>query len=126
MHSYAPDDEEPHGTLQWLLARCLPQLRAQRQTLRHQGFPGLFPLAIAHRIAQHQHQVDVLPTPTHTSTFEACFAVDQEVGRADSLTHLVLGVLRLVFIAAYVSQTRSNASLIGQVGRTLVTPRLCG
>jgi len=29
------------------------------------------------------------------------FAVDQEVGRADSLTHLVLGVLRLLFIALY-------------------------
>jgi hypothetical protein len=43
------------------------------------------------------------------------FAIGQEVGRVGSLTRLVLGLLGLVYIAMNVSQTRPNASLIGQV-----------
>src|SRR5260370_11104086 len=39
----------------------------------HRGLPGLLPLAIADPIAQHEHSIDVLPTPAHTSAFEACF-----------------------------------------------------
>ncbi len=71
MHPYAPHDEEPPGTLQPLLALSLPQLRVQRVSMRHRGLPGLLPLAIAHRIVQHQHRVDVLPTPAHASPLEA-------------------------------------------------------
>src|SRR6476620_1310157 len=40
--------------------------------MSHRGLPGLVPLSIADRVAQHQHGVDVLPTPTYTSPFEPC------------------------------------------------------
>jgi hypothetical protein len=62
MHPYAPDDEEPQGTLQPLLALCLPTLGAQRLAMRHRRCPGLLPLSIADGIAQHQYRVNVLPT----------------------------------------------------------------
>lgn len=73
MHLYAPEDEKPHSTLQPLLAHYLPMLGRQRLSVCHGGLPGLLPPSIVHGIAQHQHGVDVLSTPAHACSFEACF-----------------------------------------------------
>ena len=73
MHPYSPHDEEPQGPLQPLLAFRLPTGGAQRLPMSHRCCPGLVPLSIAHGVAQHEHGVDVLPTPAHASAFEACF-----------------------------------------------------
>src|SRR6266849_4542966 len=35
--------------------------------------PGPVPLSIADRVAEHQHGIDVLPTPAHASPLEPCF-----------------------------------------------------
>ena len=79
MQPYAADDEEPPGTLQPLLAPSLPQLRALRVPICPRGFPGLLPLAIADRIAQYQHGIDVVSTPAHARAFETDFD-DEFVG----------------------------------------------
>jgi len=79
MRPYAPHDEEPAGALQPLMALGLPTLGTQRLPMRSRGLPSWLPLAIAHRIAQHQHGVDVVPTPAHARPFEACFD-DQLIG----------------------------------------------
>ena len=62
VHPYSPEDEEPKGAGQPLLAVCLPQTRAQCLSLRTRRRPGLVPLALTDRVAEHQHRVDVLPT----------------------------------------------------------------
>ena len=51
MEPYAPDDEEPAGTLQPLLTLCLPTLGVERLSMRHRRRPGLFPFSIAHGVA---------------------------------------------------------------------------
>ena len=95
IYPYAPDDEEPAGTLQPLLTLCLPTLGVERLSMRHRRRPGLFPFSVAHRVAQHQHEMDILPTPTHACTLEACFD-DQFVGafdaaRANGPAHCLIG-----------------------------------
>ena len=75
----SPYDQEPKERLQPLMALCEPPVGAQRLSLCHRGLPGLLPLTIADRIAQHQHRVHVLSTPAHASPFESCFH-DQLVG----------------------------------------------
>ncbi len=69
IHPYSPHDEEPKGTVQALLTLCLPPTPAQCLLLSHRCCPGLLPLLIAHRVAQHEHGVDVRSTPAHTSPF---------------------------------------------------------
>ncbi len=73
IHPYSPHNQEPKGTVQPLLAVCLPTGCAQRLPMRHRCCPGLLPLSIAHGVAQHEHGVDVLPMPAHARAFEACF-----------------------------------------------------
>jgi len=41
--------------------------------MSHRCRPRLVPLSIADRVAEHQHGVDVLPTPAHASPLEPCF-----------------------------------------------------
>ena len=79
MHPNAPDDEDPHGMLQSLVARCFPTLRAQRLSIGSRRLPGLLPLSITDRIAQHEHGIDIVPTPAHACTFETGFD-DEFVG----------------------------------------------
>src|SRR5216683_1932827 len=83
VHAYSAEDEEPQGTGQPLLAVCLPLTCAQCLSLRTRRRLDLVPLAIADRVAEHQHTVDVLPTPTHARSFQSCFD-DQLVGAFDA------------------------------------------
>ncbi len=62
VHPRSPEDEEPTGLGQLLLTVCLPPTRAKRLSMSQRCRPGLVPLPIADRIAQHEHGVDVLPT----------------------------------------------------------------
>ena len=62
IHPRSPDDEEPTGTVQPLLAICLPPLGAQRLLLSHRRRPRLVPPPIAHCVAEHEHGIDVLST----------------------------------------------------------------
>lgn len=73
MHLDAPEDEEPDGTFQPLVALGLPTVCAEGSSLCHRILPGLLPLPIAHRIAQHQDGIDVPSFPAHASPFKACF-----------------------------------------------------
>ncbi len=73
MHLDAPEDEKPDGIFQPLVARGEPPVCAEGSSMCHRGLPGLLPLPIADRIAQHQHGIDVLPRPAHACAFEACF-----------------------------------------------------
>src|SRR5229473_5728834 len=82
-HPYSPEDEEPQGASQSLLALCLSLVCTKRLPMSHRCPPCLVPLPIADRVAEHQHGVDVLPTPTHASPFEACFD-DHFVGTFDT------------------------------------------
>src|SRR5260370_16287302 len=61
VHPRSPEDEEPKGLGQLLLTVCLPPTRAKRLSMSQRCRPGLVPLPIADRIAQHAHGVDVLP-----------------------------------------------------------------
>ena len=83
IHLYSPEDEEPKGLGQLLLTVCLPPTRAKRLSMGHRCRPRLVPLPIADRIAEHQHGIDVLPTPAHASAFEARFN-DSLVGTFDA------------------------------------------
>jgi hypothetical protein len=71
IHPRSPDDEEPPSALQSQFALCLPTLGAQRLPLNQCCLPGLLPRSIAHRIALHQHRVDVLPTPAHLAVLRS-------------------------------------------------------
>jgi hypothetical protein len=51
----APDNEEPPGTFQPLLAPCLSTLSAKCVPISQCCLPALLLLAIAHSIAKHQH-----------------------------------------------------------------------
>ncbi|SRR5258708_4444237 len=73
VHPRSPEDEEPKGLGQLLLTVCLPPTRAKRLSMSQRCRPGLVPLPIADRIAQHEHGVDVLPTPAHAGPLEAGF-----------------------------------------------------
>lgn len=73
MHLHAPEDEEPDGTFQPLVALGEPSVCAEGSSLCYRILPGLLPLVIAHRIAQHQYGIDVPSFPAHASAFEACF-----------------------------------------------------
>ena len=59
--------------LQSLVARCFPTLGTQCVSIGSRRLPGLLPLSITDRIAQHQHPIDVVPTPAHACTFETGF-----------------------------------------------------
>ena len=69
IHRRSPEDEDPKGTGQPLLAVCLPQTRAQCLSLSYRCRPGLVPPPIADRVAEHQHGIDVLSTPAHANPF---------------------------------------------------------
>jgi hypothetical protein len=60
IHPDDPDDEEPRGSLQPLVALGLPRLCGQRLPLNERG---LLPLVSAYRIAQHQHRGNIVPMP---------------------------------------------------------------
>ncbi len=79
----SPEDEGPTGAGEPLLAVCLPLTHAKRSSMSKRCRPGLVPLPIADRIAQHEHGVDVLPTPAHAGPFEAGFD-DSLVGTFDA------------------------------------------
>src|SRR5260370_13281181 len=70
----SPEDEGPTGAGEPLLAVCLPLTHAKRSSMSKRCRPGLVPLPIADCIAQHEHGVDVLPTPAHAGPFEPGFA----------------------------------------------------
>jgi hypothetical protein len=72
--------------LQSLVARSFPKLVTQRVPRGSRGLPGLLPLSITDHIAQHQHAIDVVPTPTHTCAFETCLD-DEFVGYVGYLRH---------------------------------------
>src|SRR5260370_15519409 len=79
----SPEDEGPTGAGEPLLAVCLPLTHAKRSSMSKRCRPGLVPLPIADCIAQHEHGVDVLPTPAHAGPFEAGFD-DPLVGTFDA------------------------------------------
>src|SRR5258708_3480015 len=109
IHPYSPEDEEPKGAGQSLLTVCLSLTRAKRSSMGHGRRPGLVPLAIADRVTEHEHGVDVVSTPTHASPFEACLH-DQLVGtfhaaRANRPAGLLIGrVLHVRFALLQVGQ----------------------
>ena len=82
-HPRSPEDEGPKSAGQPLLAVCLPPTRAQRSSMGHRRRPRLVPAPIADRVAEHQHGIDVLPTPAHPCSFQSCFD-DQLVGTFDT------------------------------------------
>jgi hypothetical protein len=91
----SPEDEGPKGEGESLLTLLLPAGCAQRLPMSHRRCPGLVPLPIANRVADHEHGIDVLWLPAHAGPFEPGFD-DHLVGafdapRADGPACLLIG-----------------------------------
>src|SRR5260221_1846634 len=135
LEPHSPIGEQPTGPVQPLQTLGLSLLEAPPLSLRSRRRPRLGPAPIAHRVAQHQHRIDVQPLPAHPSALEPCFD-HQLVGALDAARSngparlLIAGILHVRFPLLLIGQfllnertgavSRQPGQVLEHAGRSLL------